>query len=158
MNNVKLKFAIRTFFANIIQKYRVYKHRAQGFDIHPSVILERKLNFDRLYQKGIHINENTLVASHVTILSHDHCKRVDGLPWLTDTYIGKNCLIGIGAMIMPGVKIGDQVIVGAGSVVVKDVPSNSIVAGNPAKVIKTGIIMNERAEWVNWPGLKKENK
>ena len=51
---------------------------------------------------------------------------------------------------MPGVKIGNQVIVGAGSVVTKDVPSNCIVAGNPAKIIKTGIIMNERAEWENW--------
>jgi len=40
---------------------------------------------------------------------------------------------------MPGIKIGDHVIVGAGSVVTKDVAPNTIVAGNPAKVLKTGI-------------------
>jgi acetyltransferase-like isoleucine patch superfamily enzyme len=49
-----------------------------------------------------------------------------------------------------GVKIGDEVIVGAGSVVVKDVPSNCIVAGNPAKIIRTGIKLNENREAINW--------
>jgi acetyltransferase-like isoleucine patch superfamily enzyme len=58
---------------------------------------------------------------------------------------------------MPGVKIGNEVIVGSMSVVTKDVPSNCIVAGNPAKIIKTGITMNDRAEWSNWDGtIKKE--
>jgi acetyltransferase-like isoleucine patch superfamily enzyme len=88
-------------------------------------------------------------------MSHDHVKRVEGMPLMVDTVIGENCLIGIGAFIMPGVKVGDQVIVGAGSVVTKDVPPNCIVAGNPAKIIKTGIVMNERAEWENWSGLNK---
>ena len=55
-----------------------------------------------------------------------------------------NCLV------LPGVKIGDEVIVGAGSVVTKDIPSNSIALGNPAKVIKTDIEMDEMASWVNW--------
>ena len=55
------------------------------------------------------------------------------------TYVGKNCFIGGRAMILPGVKIGDHSIVGAGAVVTKDVPPHSIVAGNPAKVIRTGI-------------------
>lgn len=40
---------------------------------------------------------------------------------------------------MPGITIGDEVVVGSGAVVTKDVPSNSIVAGNPAKIIKQGI-------------------
>jgi acetyltransferase-like isoleucine patch superfamily enzyme len=150
----RIKFAIISFFASVIQRFRYLRAKFKGYDIHPSVILERQINLDRLNQKGIHIGKNTLVASHVTILSHDHVKRVNDMPYLTDTYIGENCLIGIGAIIMAGVKIGDQVIVGAGSVITKDVPSNTIAAGNPAKVIKTGIIMNEKAEWINWPGSK----
>ena len=57
-----------------------------------------------------------------------------------DTYIGKNCFIGAKAIITPGVRVGDSCIVGSGAVVTKDVPSGSIVAGNPAQIVKTGIV------------------
>ena len=50
--------------------------------------------------------------------------------------IGKNVWIGEKAMIMPGVTIGDNSVIGGGSVVTKDVPANTLVAGNPAKAIK----------------------
>ena len=53
--------------------------------------------------------------------------------------IGSYCFIGCGSIIMPNVTLGDHVVVAAGSVVTRDVASNCIVAGNPAKVIKTGI-------------------
>ncbi len=51
--------------------------------------------------------------------------------------IGNNCFIGNGSKVLPGVKIEDNVVVGAGAIVTKDVKSNSIVAGVPAKVICT---------------------
>jgi acetyltransferase-like isoleucine patch superfamily enzyme len=57
----------------------------------------------------------------------------------TDTFIGKNCFIGAHAIIMPGVRVGDECIVGTGSVVTKDVPAHSIVAGNPAVIVRSGI-------------------
>jgi acetyltransferase-like isoleucine patch superfamily enzyme len=122
----------------------------RGFDIHPTVILERKLHLDRLYPAGVHIDEHCLIASGVTILSHDHCKRVDGQPLLVDTFIGKRCFIAVNATILPGVHIGDEVIVGAGAVVAKSIPSNVIVAGNPARIIREGIKMNIKAELINW--------
>ncbi|GHT69043.1 hypothetical protein AGMMS50239_35190 [Bacteroidia bacterium] len=150
-----IKFAIISFLAKIIQKTRIIFYRLKGYDFAYSVIVERGLNLDRLYSQGIHIKENSLIASRVTIMSHDHCKRVNNQPLLADVYIGKNCFIAVGATIMPGITIGDEVIVGAGSVVTKDVPSNTIVAGNPAKIIRTGITMNERAEWSNWTELNK---
>jgi len=149
------KLKVRKALATVIQRLRNHYYRFKGYRFHPSVILERNLNLDRLNPRGIIVGKNTLITSHTTILSHDHVKRVDGMPLMVDTVIGENCLIGIG--IMPGISIGNQVIVGAGSVVTKDIPSNCIVAGNPAKIIKTGIIMNERAEWENWPGLQKNN-
>ena len=117
-------------------------------NIHPSVILESKLNLDRVYPKGIHIGDNTLIASRTTILCHEHIKRQSDnprMPWVTDTYTGKNCFIGIGAMILPGVKIGDEVIIGAATVVTKDIPSHSVVVGNPGRIIRNGIRMNEKA-------------
>ena len=52
-------------------------------------------------------------------------------------YIGDNVEIKAGAKVVGGIRIGDDVIIGANAVVVKDVPSHSIVAGVPAKVIKT---------------------
>jgi galactoside O-acetyltransferase len=51
-------------------------------------------------------------------------------------HIGKNVWLGAGAIILPGVTIGDNSIVGAGSVVTKDVPANVIVVGNPARVLR----------------------
>ena len=48
----------------------------------------------------------------------------------------KNSWIGAGAIILPGVTVGENSIVGAGSVVTKDVPDNTIVVGNPAKVVR----------------------
>jgi len=145
-----LKFAIRTFIARKVQYARNLWYRWRGYDVHPSVIFERKLHLDRLYPRGVHIREHCLIASGVTILSHDHCKRVNNQPLLADTFIGRNCFIAVGATILPGVTIGDEVIVGAGAVVTKNVPSRVIVAGNPARIVRENIQMNERAELVNW--------
>ena len=98
----KIKFKIISFFAKIIQKIRNYIYVLKGYDFHKSVVLERGLNLDRLYPQGIHIKANTLIASRVTIMSHDHCKRVKSLPLLADVYIGENCFIAVGAIILPG--------------------------------------------------------
>jgi acetyltransferase-like isoleucine patch superfamily enzyme len=145
-----LRFAIRTFFAKKIQFVRNRYYRFKGYQVHLSVIFERHIHLDRLYPEGIHIGENCLIASGCTILSHDHCKRVNNQCLLVDTYIGNRCFIAVNSTILPGVNIGDEVIVGAGSVVTKDVPSNCIVAGNPARIIRERISMNNRAELINW--------
>jgi len=152
MISLRIKFKLIRFVANIVQKIRILIFRLKGYKIPYSTIVERDCIFDKLYRQGIHIGENCLIASGTVILSHDHCKRVNSMPYLADTFIGNNCFIGIRAFVMPGVKIGNEVIVGSMSVVTKDVPSNCIVAGNPARIIKTGITMNDRAEWSNWAG------
>lgn len=150
---LKLKFAVRIVLARTIQKFRMFKWRLKGYDIHPSTILERNLNLDRLYPQGVHIGKNCMIASGTTILSHDHCKRVapgELNPLLLDTYVGNRCFLAVNCTILPGVHIGDESIIGTGAVVTKDVPAHCIVAGNPAKVIRTGIRMNDKAELINW--------
>lgn len=51
-------------------------------------------------------------------------------------HVGRNCWIGAGAIIMPGVTIGDNTVIGAGSMVTKDIPSNVVAVGNPCRVMR----------------------
>lgn len=129
---------IRHLLSHVVQRLRYYYYRIQGYNFHKSIRLERKLNLDRVNPKGIHIGKNTLITSQVTILSHHAPFKKVGDRYIghEDTYIGNDCVIGIGAIILAGVRIGNNVVVGAGSVVTKNVPSNVIIAGNPARIIK----------------------
>ena len=145
------KFKLRLFIATIFRKVRIFNLKFRGYDVQYSTVIEGSVILDKLYPQGIHIGSNTLLAGGCVILSHDHCKRVgDNQPYLLDTYIGKNCFIAVGALILPGIKIGDEVIVGAGSVVTKNIPSNCVVAGNPAKIVRKNIVMNNFAALENW--------
>ncbi|WP_324721854.1 acyltransferase [Salinimicrobium sp. HB62] len=89
---------------------------------------------DKTNPKGIHIGQETYLASGVIMFTHDFCRNLK-----TNTFIGKRCFIGSRSIIMAGIRVGDEVVVGSGSIVTKDVPSNSIVAGNPARIIRSGI-------------------
>lgn len=105
-------------------------------DIGRNCRISWKARFDKnINPKGIHIGEYVRITGGVTILAHDDCRKLKA-----DVYIGNNCFIGNKAIILPGVKIGNEVIVAAGAVVTKDISSNCIVAGNPAKIIRENII------------------
>lgn len=91
----------------------------------------------------IQIGENCRITEGVRILAHDYSYAVlrnthhAMLRKTGKTIIGNNCFLGINSIILMNTTIGDNVIVGAGSVVAGKIPSNSIVAGNPAKVISS---------------------
>lgn len=90
------------------------------------------------------LKKGALIGHDVVIVNNSHeykdkRKRVQDQGYITphkDIIIGKNVWIGTKAVVLPGVKIGDYSIIGAGSVVTKTIPSNSIAVGIPARVIK----------------------
>ena len=85
----------------------------------------------------IYIGDHTIFAPGIKIISANHDKNKLNAHDKTANpiIIGKNCWIGANAFILPGVELGDNVIVGAGAVVTKSFPSNVILGGVPAKII-----------------------
>lgn len=85
---------------------------------------------------GITIEDDVRVAANVQLISNNHDLIDREVLTCKPVVLKRNCWIGAGASILPGVTIGQNAVVGAGSVVTKDVAPNTVVAGNPAKLIK----------------------
>ena len=86
----------------------------------------------------ISVGDNVTLASDVKLLAHDASTALAGVHTkIGIVKIGNNVFIGAGSIVLCNTRIGDNVIVGAGSVVTKDIPSNSVYAGNPAVFICT---------------------
>ena len=90
-------------------------------------------------QGGIFIGDGCLIGHNTVIATLNHGllpeERCDLIP--SPVHIGRGVWIGSGSVILPGVTIGDNAVIGAGSVVTKDVPENMIAVGDPARVIKS---------------------
>ena len=115
--------------------YPAFLRKIYGMDLGDGVRIAHKAHLDKsVNPKGVHIGDRTWVLNGTFVMAHDHCRSLK-----IDTYIGHDCVIGVNAIIMPGVKIGNEVVIGSGAVVTKDIPNNCIAVGNPAKVIKTSI-------------------
>lgn len=91
----------------------------------------------------IYIGSNSMLGAGVKVytsdfhsLSHVERRGLDRTPQSASVYIGEDCFVGAGTTLLKGVKIGDRTIIGACSVVTKDIPSDCIAAGNPCKIIK----------------------
>lgn len=116
--------------------------------------------FSALSYADLKIGKNTLIASFVAIISENHS--VDPLCGISygkqpligkTTIIGENCWIGEKVVILPGVTIGDWCIIGAGSIVTKDIPSYCIACGNPAKIIKEYDFIQKK--WISYDKSEK---
>lgn len=105
-----------------------------GMDLHPTMDMSLSAKPDLTFPGGVHVGAYTYLAFGVRVLTHD---RTRGL--YLHTRIGRNCFIGGRSIILPGVTIGDNCVIGVGSVVTKDVPPRTLVAGNPARVLREDI-------------------
>jgi len=94
--------------------------------------------FDPSHCFLISIGDNCTICPNVRLIAHDaSTKKILGYTKIGKIDIKENCFLGDSAIILPGVTIGANSIIGAGAVVTKDVPLNAIAAGNPAKVISS---------------------
>lgn len=88
----------------------------------------------------ITIGDNVFIAPNVCIITEEHAmdveQRAAGLEYTHPVTIGDNVWICAGVIVLPGVTIGSNSVIGAGSVVTKDVPPNSLAVGNPCQVIR----------------------
>ncbi len=88
----------------------------------------------------IYIGSHTMIGPNVTLASANHPilpeLREKGYQYNLPIHIGKNCWLGAGVIVVPGVTIGDNTVVGAGAVVTKDLPANVVAVGVPVKVVR----------------------
>ena len=106
--------------------------------IHQNVVLDTSAN--------LVLGDNIVISTGVLLLTHDYSyttglisiseKPAKDIKLIMPITIGDNCFIGANSTILPGTRIGSNVIIGAGSVVRGNVPNYSIVSGNPASIIK----------------------
>ena len=125
-------------FVDVVNNLSVfYQRKIRGVEVGKHCVIHRKAKIDGINPRGVHMGNFVHVAQNAAIFSHDHYRGGDQR--YVDTWIGDHVNIGWGAVINPGVRLGNHVIVGANAVVTKDVPDGCIVAGNPAKIIKVNI-------------------
>lgn len=88
----------------------------------------------------IYVGENTMLGPHVVLATAGHPilpeLREKGYQYNMPIHIGKNCWLGAGVIVLPGVTIGDHSVIGAGSIVTRDIPANVVAVGNPCRVLR----------------------
>lgn len=111
-----------------------------GHHVHFGKGIYANFNLTLVDDTHIYVGDYTMFGPNVTVATAGHPilpeLREKGYQYNAPVYIGRNCWIGAGVVIVPGIRIGDNVVVGAGSVVTKDLPDNVVAVGNPCRVLR----------------------
>ena len=112
-----------------------------GAHIHLGRHVYVNFNLTAVDDSHIYIGDYTMIGPNVTIATAGHPimpeLREKLYQYNMSVHIGRCCWIGAGAIIMPGVTIGDNSVIGAGSVVTKDIPADVVAVGNPCRVMRS---------------------
>ena len=111
-----------------------------GHHVHFGKNVYANFNLTLVDDTHIYIGDYTMLGPNVTIATAGH----PILPELREqiyqynmpVHIGRNCWLGAGVIVLPGVTIGDNTVIGAGSIVTKDIPANVVAVGNPCRVLR----------------------
>ena len=115
---------------------KLFKQKTKKF-VHGKRFYSNSL-IDTLFPELIEIGDEFISAPGSIVLAHDASPLFHKRKYRVEkTIIGNRVFLGANSVVLPGVTIGDNVIVGSGAIVTKDIPSNVVVAGNPARVIST---------------------
>lgn len=111
-----------------------------GHHVHFGKQVYANFNLTLVDDTHIYVGDYTMIGPNVTIATAGHpllpMLRQKGLQYNASVRIGKNCWIGAGAILLPGVTVGDDTVIGAGSVVTKDIPSGVVAVGTPCRVLR----------------------
>lgn len=111
-----------------------------GHHVHFGKNVYANFNLTLVDDTHIYVGDCTMFGPNVVIATGGHPLlpglREKGYQYNAPVHIGRNCWLGAGVVVVPGITIGDNVVIGAGSIVTKDIPSNVLAVGNPCKVLR----------------------
>lgn len=138
-NRIASRILLFLAFHCPINSWRIQFHRWRGVKIGKGVFIGMHNILDRAYPEYITIEDNAMLAGGNHLLCHSRAPEFYKgklLSYVAPIVLKKHAWIGIHALILPGVTVGEGSVVTAGSVVSEDVPNDVIVRGNPANIIK----------------------
>ena len=141
----KKHLTLRQRVSHVVRGIHTNILRMKGRDIGKHAFVAKNARLDHANPRGIHIGDYSRVFVYAAIDAHEYFTGKGNV----DTYVGHHTIVGGYSVIIPGVKVGNHVVVAAGSVVTKDVPDHCLVAGNPARIIKEGIVINDFGQIVD---------
>lgn len=133
-------------FLNLLRgEPNLKKLKKNGLTVGENFYYGTRCFFDPSHTFLISIGNNVTFSTRVHILAHDaSTKKINGYTKILPVKIEDNVFVGANVTILPGVTIGNNSIIGAGSVVTKNIPSNVVAAGNPCNVITTLDVYKEK--------------
>ena len=134
-----------------------------GHHVHLGKNVYANFNLTLVDDTHIYIGDCTMIGPNVTIATASHPVlpelREKGYQYNVPVHIGRNCWLGAGVVVLPGVTIGDNTVIGAGSIVTKDIPANVVAVGNPCRVLREigqkDREMYFRGRPINWDALNR---